>query len=209
MFFQLCNAAGPDQCAYYDSSASKIKSNFNKLVQSLIARPVPYVSKSMDPASADLPPTYGVIDWGFLRKTTFNVMYRPWQGWSIYALALAQLQTYINERNDTSPSFSIDPSIAPLLSGQLAVSCADTCGCTGESNGTATGKSYPETKDEFIAVACNDFPRSPPGFDSFKKKWASFEKASQLGGAWFQNTAWCTYVFLFLVESSCKPDKHL
>jgi hypothetical protein len=209
MFFQFCNAAGPETCAYHDSSPSKIKSNFNQLVESLIARPVPFVSKSSDPATAALTQIYGVIDWGFLRKATFNVLYQPWRTWPIYAFALAQLQTYINERNDTSPSFSLDPAIAPLLGVQAAVTCADICGCTGESNGTVTGKSYPETKDQFIAVACNDFPRSPPEFDTFRKEWAAFEKASKLGGAWFQNKAWCTYVFLLPLDPSRKPHKYL
>jgi hypothetical protein len=204
LFFQLCHAAGPDGCAYYASSPSEIESNFNQLAQDLSARPVPFITRASDNSStgAGPPLTYGVINWNDLRRTTFNNLYAPWQAWTPFAAALAQLQEYIKTRNDSSPSFSIDPQIAPLLGAPPTIpTCAETCGCSAEGNGTTEGKSYPDLRDYFLTVACNDWPRSDPGFDSFKREFAAAEQVSEFGGAWYSYKAWCSYVSLLLNQS--------
>jgi hypothetical protein len=192
-FFQLCHAAGPDGCAYYQTSPSEIKSNFYQLVQDLIARPVPFISGSDNSTTQ----TYGIIDWGLLRQATFLNLFTPWLAWTSFATALAELQEYVRTRNDTSPSFSPDPLIAPLIGAPFAASsCTETCGCSADGNDTTEGKSYPELRDAYIAIACNDWPRPDPGFAFFKRELAVSEELSLLGPAWFQLKGWCTYVFI-------------
>ena len=83
VFFQTCFEAGPERCAFYDSSPSKISANFDALYESLKTAPLPiFVDET----------TYGILDYSTARQFARNALYSPYDSFPAYAGALAQLQ---------------------------------------------------------------------------------------------------------------------
>ena len=81
-FFVSCHVAGPNACAFYKSTTSKIKQRYNNLFTSLRKQPVVIHSNS----------TFGIVDEATLRAAVLSVLYQPYPGYSLLAPALAALE---------------------------------------------------------------------------------------------------------------------
>ncbi|THV00208.1 hypothetical protein K435DRAFT_776675 [Dendrothele bispora CBS 962.96] len=58
-FFDTCHSAGPQACAFYDSSPSQIEANLEAIYDSVRKQPIPYVSGD----------TFSIITYDVLRET--------------------------------------------------------------------------------------------------------------------------------------------
>ncbi|KAJ7116269.1 TAP-like protein-domain-containing protein [Mycena crocata] len=81
-FFDGCVAAGPTQCAFYESTATEVADRLAALTASIRAQPVPVVT----------PTSYGIVDYSLLRVTIFNALYTPYSSFGPLAAALATLE---------------------------------------------------------------------------------------------------------------------
>ena len=81
IFVDDCNAAGPDDCAFYVASSAKISSNLDKLTASVKAQPVPVITSI----------SYGILGYTFLRNLIFDALYNPYDLFSLLAQSLAAL----------------------------------------------------------------------------------------------------------------------
>ncbi|KAJ7019501.1 TAP-like protein-domain-containing protein [Mycena alexandri] len=98
-FFDSCVAAGPDLCAFYESTASAIADRLTALTNSIRKQPVPVVT----------PTAYGIIDYSALRSVLFTSFYVPYILWGPVAQGLAAL-----EGGDGSILFSITQTAPPF-----------------------------------------------------------------------------------------------
>ena len=120
-FFDSCHAAGPNGCAFYESTTSQIEQRYNNLFTSLRNQPVVIHSNS----------TFGIVDEATLRATVFQVLYTPYPGFSLLAPALAAL-----ERGDGSQIFQLfgGPTLdqcsadSTLADNTIEASAAIACG---------------------------------------------------------------------------------
>ncbi|KAJ7649361.1 hypothetical protein DFH06DRAFT_1134981 [Mycena polygramma] len=62
-FFDGCAAAGPDLCAFYESTAAAIADRLEALTNSIRTQPVPVIT----------PAAYGLVDYSLLRSTIFSM----------------------------------------------------------------------------------------------------------------------------------------
>ena len=82
VFFDACYEAGPELCAFYDSSPEQISANLDALYDALKVAPVPaLISES----------SFGVVDYGMLKDLIRNVVYSPYQYFPALAQGLALL----------------------------------------------------------------------------------------------------------------------
>jgi hypothetical protein len=107
-FFQSCFEAGPDLCAFYDSSPQKISANLDALYEQLKIAPMP----------ANDSTSYGVVDYGFLRHTIRTLVYTPYQTFQPLAEGLALLA-----QGNASLIFSLNHS--PLESNPCSCGTSD------------------------------------------------------------------------------------
>ncbi|VDC03757.1 unnamed protein product [Peniophora sp. CBMAI 1063] len=125
VFFQACYEAGPELCAFYDSSAEQISANLDALYEQLKVAPIPALVNEA---------SFGVVDYGMLRDLIRNVVYTPYQLFPILAQGLALLQqgnaTAFFEFASTTSSFSCDcaKSTNPenTIDALLTVACNDS-----------------------------------------------------------------------------------
>ncbi|KAF8152839.1 hypothetical protein K438DRAFT_1525004, partial [Mycena galopus ATCC 62051] len=82
-FFDGCVAAGPDLCAFYESTAAAIADRLAALTESIRAQPVPVIT----------PTAYGLVDYSLLRNTMFNSFYAPYALFGPLAQGLAALES--------------------------------------------------------------------------------------------------------------------
>lgn len=80
-FFESCNKAGPDSCAFYEPSVEAIASKFNGLYTSVIESPIPVQTNL----------SYGLVDYTLLRGVILYSLYRPSRTWRTLATALEEL----------------------------------------------------------------------------------------------------------------------
>ncbi|KAL0576742.1 hypothetical protein V5O48_005232 [Marasmius crinis-equi] len=81
-FFRSCNEAGPDLCAFYESSVEAIASRFNALEASLINAPIPVRTNFSS----------GLLDYARLRTTLITTLNRPFFYWPTLAVGLAEAE---------------------------------------------------------------------------------------------------------------------
>ena len=83
VFFQTCFEAGPERCAFYDSSPSKISANFDALHERLRIAPLPvFVNET----------SYSILDYSTARSYARLSLFTTYADFPAYAEALAQLQ---------------------------------------------------------------------------------------------------------------------
>ncbi|VDC03622.1 unnamed protein product [Peniophora sp. CBMAI 1063] len=103
VFFQACYEAGPDLCAFYDSSAKQISANLDALYEQLKEAPIPVLINEA---------SFGFVDYGMLRGIIRDVVYFPYQYFPFLAQGLALLQqgngTAFFEFAGTTSTFSCD-----------------------------------------------------------------------------------------------------
>ena len=125
VFFNACYEAGPELCAFYDSSPEQISANLDALYDALKVAPVPaLISES----------SFGVVDYGMLKDLIRNVVYSPYQYFPALAQGLALLEqgngTAIFEYAGTTSTFSCDcaSSTNPenTIDALLTVACNDS-----------------------------------------------------------------------------------
>ncbi|KAK1230716.1 hypothetical protein PQX77_006166 [Marasmius sp. AFHP31] len=80
-FFKSCHEAGPDSCAFHESSVEAISSRYNKLYDTLINSPIPVQAGE----------TYQLVDYTLLRRTMVEELYTPFRTWPKLAAALDAL----------------------------------------------------------------------------------------------------------------------
>jgi hypothetical protein len=124
MFFQSCFEAGPDLCAFYDSSPEKISANLDALYEQLKIAPMP----------ANDGTNYGVVDYGFLRHTLREFSYSPYQTFQPLAEGLALLAqgnasllfslNYVPLESNPCSCGTSDPDIN-TVDALFAISCND------------------------------------------------------------------------------------
>lgn len=81
-FFNSCYEAGPEACAFYESTSSQIAQRYNNLLASVRNLPVVVQSDS----------TFGIVDEATVRSLVLGVLYSPYPGYSVLAPALAALE---------------------------------------------------------------------------------------------------------------------
>ncbi|KAI0031333.1 alpha/beta hydrolase fold-domain-containing protein [Vararia minispora EC-137] len=79
VFFQSCFAAGPDLCAFYDSSPGKISANLGALYEQLKAAPIPATDGV----------NYGVVDYSLVRHLVRASLYSPYSSFASLAEGFA------------------------------------------------------------------------------------------------------------------------
>lgn len=82
-FFQTCYEAGPDRCAVYDSSPSRISDNFDAFHEQLKTSPLPVFNNDK---------SYGILDYTTARQFAREMLYSPFSSFPAYAEALALAQ---------------------------------------------------------------------------------------------------------------------
>jgi hypothetical protein len=107
-FFQSCFEAGPDLCAFYDSSPEKISANLDTLYEQLKITPMP----------ANDGTNYGIFDYGLLRHTIRGLAYSPYQTFQPLAEGLALLA-----QGNASLMFSL--GYTPLLNNPCSCGTSD------------------------------------------------------------------------------------
>jgi hypothetical protein len=123
-FFQSCFEAGPDLCAFYDSSPEKISANLDALYEQVKVAPMPAIYGT----------NYGIVDYGFLRETIYSLVATPYQSFQLLAEGLARLAqgnaSLVFALNDSplesSPCncWTSDPSINEV-DAELTIICND------------------------------------------------------------------------------------
>jgi hypothetical protein len=107
VFFQSCFEAGPERCAFYDSSPEKISANLDAIYEQLKVAPM---------AAFDAK-NYGIVDYGLLRALMRSSAYFPTSSFGPLADALALLSN-----GNASAVFSLGN--LPLVNSP--------CNCSGE-----------------------------------------------------------------------------
>ncbi|KZV71961.1 hypothetical protein PENSPDRAFT_576805, partial [Peniophora sp. CONT] len=118
-FFQTCYEAGPDRCAVYDSSPTRISDNFDAFHEQLKTSPLPVFNNET---------SYGILDYTTARHFARVMLYTPFSSFPAYAEALALAQKgngsalyalagtpnsfTCNCANATNPDNSVDALIA-------------------------------------------------------------------------------------------------
>ncbi|KZV71960.1 alpha/beta-hydrolase [Peniophora sp. CONT] len=82
-FFQTCYEAGPDRCAFYDSSPSRISDNFDAFHEQLKTSPLAVFNDDK---------SYGILDYTTARQFAREMLYSPFSSFPAYAEALALAQ---------------------------------------------------------------------------------------------------------------------
>jgi hypothetical protein len=106
-FYSACVAAGPNKCALYEGSASKISARLEALFSKLKKRPIPV---TLPEQGTDHPRSYGLVDYSAVRHMVFNYLYKPYSG-NLSSVDLAANLAAV-ERGDGLPTWT---SLAPLL----------------------------------------------------------------------------------------------
>lgn len=129
-FFNSCQKAGPNACAFYESTSSKVSQRLNNLLASVRNQPVVIHSNS----------TFGIIDEATVRSVILDALASPYPGYALLASALAAL-----EQGDGSQVFqlfggpTLDQCSADstdnnfLLDTEVAIICGDATGVRGSS----------------------------------------------------------------------------
>lgn len=141
-FFDGCHAAGPEKCAFFDTSPGQIKENMNELFNSVRANPVKVLTEAGE----------GVLDIAALRFTLRTMVYVPYTLFPLIAQGLAALkagdgsilfQIYQSFRlNNIKPKAQAPKSTADFATNQFEAEVAISCGDEVE---------YADTPDELVA----------------------------------------------------------
>ncbi|KAK7040318.1 hypothetical protein VNI00_009786 [Paramarasmius palmivorus] len=81
-FFKDCHNAGPEVCAFYDTSPEAMWERLNRLYESIIRSPVAVRTET----------SYGLVDYEFLRQAIFLDLDSPFALWPALATGLADLE---------------------------------------------------------------------------------------------------------------------
>ncbi|KAJ7259682.1 TAP-like protein-domain-containing protein, partial [Mycena rebaudengoi] len=82
-FFDGCAAAGPDRCAFHAPTAADIAANLSALTTRIRNEPLAVITNV----------SYGVFDYSALRNIIFDMLFTPYESFTILAEGLAQLAT--------------------------------------------------------------------------------------------------------------------
>ncbi|KAF8965907.1 TAP-like protein-domain-containing protein [Flammula alnicola] len=126
-FFQGCFKAGPQACAFYDTSPAAISRNLVALYSKVIAQPAVAYSPSL--------PEYGIVDHAVLKSAIFNSLYIPYSSFSPLAQGLAALR-----KGNGSLLYQLSSALAS--EALAAIACGDGEKVTDNS---ATLEKYAET----------------------------------------------------------------
>lgn len=85
-FYHFCHLAGPEGCAFYDSSPTKIETRLDNLLTDMKTNPVVTLSKD----AADRPT---IISYSDIRRAINSALYRPIQVFPELAKALSGLES--------------------------------------------------------------------------------------------------------------------
>ncbi|VDB83327.1 unnamed protein product [Peniophora sp. CBMAI 1063] len=125
VFFQACYEAGPDTCAFYDSSSAQISTNFDALFDQLKNAPLPvFVNET----------TYGIVDYStarqFARASLYNLFGQTFSALSEGLAAAQQGNGSVLYALGGSPNtFTCDCANATrtnnAVDGLVAIECND------------------------------------------------------------------------------------
>jgi hypothetical protein len=185
-FFDMCHAAGPVGCAFYDSSSKKIKGKLDEVYQALLKKPLPV---ALLDRAGDAQDNYGLIDYSLVRSGIFSSLYNPWETYYSLAEGLAELYEVIKGRdnNNTKNDPAMQQGDGALLAGQKlfkmlhkpSLGCADACACSSTGD-----KAYPFLVDGQMAVLCNDGDPVPGDLKSFEEYIEMLSGESEWGEIW-------------------------
>jgi len=121
-FFQSCFNAGPELCAFHDSSPEAISANFDALLDQLKVNPVPVIT----------PEGFGLVDYTLVHNLVFALIDAPYNGvFPLIAEGLSQLSagngTFLYKLANAGKSVCElgDPDYSDIIPLHSAVFCND------------------------------------------------------------------------------------
>ncbi|KAK7022954.1 hypothetical protein VNI00_016844 [Paramarasmius palmivorus] len=168
-FFRDCHSAGPELCAFYESSPEAIEQRLNRLYDSVVRAPVPVRTER----------SYGLVDYERLRGTLFRGLYSSFDTWAALAVGLADLEagdgTTLYKLTETEP---FECSCDPLEHAFDSIGEADiTIGC---NDGAVVPESLEEAEKHYqnvlevsrswgsvwasVRIGCSGWPKVPKTF---------------------------------------------
>jgi hypothetical protein len=167
-FYEKCADAGPQECALYEKTPGTIKARVDRLFDSLKLKPLPVVI-------GNGPQGYGVVDYGMVRNTVFNILYSPFSvGGKNTSIMLASL-----EQGDGSLVYAAQPSNSLSLQ----------CSCDGIPS--------EENVNELagISIFCSDGDPVNDTLSDLQKWFEANQKESTFAELWPQRIT-CAYVVI-------------
>ncbi|KAK7047824.1 hypothetical protein VNI00_006152 [Paramarasmius palmivorus] len=150
-FFEECHSAGPDLCAFYESSPEAIGERLNKLYDTVIRAPV----------ATRIPGLYGLVDYERLRNVLLAALYNP-GGWPKIAAGLAALEV-------GDGSILIQEPVLVEDDAQFE------CNCDPSQH------AFENVWDGRQVFFCNDGDVVPPGLEEAEKHYEECLKVSEWG----------------------------
>ncbi|KAJ6606096.1 Alpha/Beta hydrolase protein [Mycena vulgaris] len=150
-FIDGCADAGPDACAFHAASSAEITTNLNAVLASIKAQPVPIIT----------PISYGIIDYTFLRNFIFNVLYNPYDLFTVLAQSLADLA-----KGNGTTMYSVT-EVAPF-----------ECECN------STEPFHENDYEAAQAIACGDAAPVTDSPAQLREFYASEQKVSSFADLW-------------------------
>ncbi|KAK7032351.1 hypothetical protein VNI00_013099 [Paramarasmius palmivorus] len=164
-FYKDCHSAGPELCAFYDSSPEAIEQRLNRLYNSVIRAPVPVRTER----------SYGLVDYQRLRRTLFLGLYYTFDTWAVLAAGLAELEagngTTFYKLMESDPfECSCDPSEHAFDSvGEAEITIACNDGAVIPESVEEAERHYKDITGESgwgsmwasVRNACSGWPKTP------------------------------------------------
>ena len=127
--------AGPDNCAFYESSVDKVEERYKFLLATLKVRPI--AVHTTDTASTAL--DYGIVDYSVALSNVFGFLYQPYRSGRAATLAAALAAA---EKGNGQPLWDLQKANIEQF----------TCKCPYGSEDRASAFS----RDASAAIACSD-----------------------------------------------------
>ncbi|KAK1235841.1 hypothetical protein PQX77_000931 [Marasmius sp. AFHP31] len=153
-FFKSCHEAGPDSCAFHESSVEAISSKYNKLYDTLINAPIPVQAGE----------SYQLVDYTLLRRTMVKQLYTPFLTWPKLAAALDAL---VNGNATAFLEFASPTSFAN------ATDAAEP-----------TDQGFVKHPEDMTAYICNDGEFVPPELEEAYRHYQEMTEVSSFGSIW-------------------------
>ncbi|KAF5336901.1 hypothetical protein D9611_003052 [Ephemerocybe angulata] len=158
-FFESCAEAGPSRCAFHAPEPSDIKKNLTSLYDRLRKEPLPVLTRSG---------TYGIVDYGVLRKYIFLSLYSPYNSFPFLAQGLKDLAA--GDGGSLLSIFQPPPY---------------KCSCNPHERDLIA------VLDGQTTLACNDGDEVSSSLDDLKDYRQKLSNVSDWADAWWQIHASC------------------
>lgn len=167
IFLDSCVSAGPEGCALYESTSSKVASRLQRIYDSLKVNPlaVPLGRNETSASSSD----YGILDYGAVRGVIFHFLYSPYSP-SLNAATLASALAAV-EKGDGLPFWKL------LKSGQPEFDCKCDRSSTSKSSSSIS-------HENLYSVACSDGDVVEDDLQALKSHFEDMAKDSSFAELW-------------------------